>query len=64
MNVSVTRYHIMEMCWSEEPSKRPEFSELVELVEKVVSSCKTEQPHYINMNNGSASHNGHAIQPK
>ena len=54
----------MEMCWNEEPSKRPEFSELFELVEKVVSSCKTEQPHYINMNNGSVSHNGHAIQPK
>ena len=54
----------MEKCWSEDPDKRPEFSQLAEEVEKVVMNHRKEHPEYVNMTNGCTTHNGHAVQLK
>lgn len=52
---------MMSMCWNSDANKRPDFSELVEMLSQVVIERRTEQPHYMNINNGTT-HNGHAIQ--
>jgi serine/threonine protein kinase len=57
-------YHIMEQCWSEDSNRRPDFSHLVLQLEKVSAGRNNQDPHYINMNNGTTSQNGHAVQPQ
>ncbi|CAI8050514.1 hypothetical protein GBAR_LOCUS27733, partial [Geodia barretti] len=65
ISLQFVRYHMMEQCWSEDSNRRPDFSDLVLQLEKVSSSSsKNQDPHYINMNNGTTSQNGHAIQPQ
>nr|CAB38028.1 scavenger receptor tyrosine kinase [Geodia cydonium] len=55
-------YELMEQCWNEESNKRPNFSELVSQLERVIDTRLN--PHYMNMNNGTTQQNGHAVQPQ
>ena len=56
------RYEIMQMCWSDESTARPEFSELVQMLETVAKDFVTEPPNYVNITKNETVQNGSAVQ--
>ena len=49
------------MCWSEDSTARPEFSELVVMLDTVARGLVKEHPDYVNISNGTKP-NGSAVQ--
>ena len=56
------RYEIIKMCWSDESTARPEFSELVHMLETVAKDFVTEPPNYVNITKNETVQNGSAVQ--